>query len=58
MFRQPEWKTSSESSEYLLSLERSEAGSYKLIGQFCRDVIGCKTQVVQVGCHWSVSVHR
>ena len=55
MFRQPEWKTSSESSEYLLSLERSEAGSYKLIGQFCRDVIG---QIVQIGCHWSVSVHR
>ena len=27
-----------------LSVECSKSGSYKLIGQFCRDVIGCKTQ--------------
>ena len=27
----------------------------KLI-QFCRDVIGCKTQVAFVGCDWSVSI--
>ena len=25
---------------------------YKLIGQFCRDVIGCKTQVAWVGHDW------
>ena len=25
-----------------------------MIGQFCRDVIGCKTQVAFVSCDWSI----
>ena len=44
-FRQTERKSSSESSELLLSFEWSYSGLYKLIGQCCRDVIDCKTQV-------------
>ena len=45
MFRQPEQKSSLESSEYLLSVECSKPGFYRLIGQFRSDVSGCKTQV-------------
>ena len=32
-----------------------KSGSCKLIGQFCRDTIGCKTQVALLGCDRSVS---
>ena len=45
MFQLPEQKSSLESSEYLLSVECSKPGFYRLIGQFCSDVSGCKTQV-------------
>ena len=56
-FRQPERKSSSESSKSVvcqsnvISLVRK-----KQIGQFSRDVIGCKTQVALVSCDWSVSI--
>ena len=32
------------------------SGSWKLIGQFCRDVVGCKTQAAFVSCNWPVSI--
>ena len=57
MTRQPERKSSSESSEsVVLSVECCKSGSRKLIGQFCRDVIGCRTQVAFVSSDWSVSM--
>ena len=39
-------------STFLL-VESSTSGLYKLIGQFCRHVIGCRTQVAKVGRDWS-----
>ena len=44
-------KSSSESSEKLLSV-----GPLKLIGQFSRDVIGCKTRVGFINSNWSDSI--
>ena len=38
-----------------LSVECCKSSSWKLIGQFCRDVIGCKSEVAFVSCDWSVS---
>ena len=57
-FRQPEQKSSSESSERLLSVKCTQSGLCTLIGQFCRDVIGCKTQVAQVSRDWSVWIRQ
>ena len=39
-----------------LSVECFNYGSLKLIGQFCRDVIGCKTQLAFVSSDWLVFV--
>ena len=41
----PKQKSSSEPIEVSLSVEFHESGSCELIGQFCRDLIGCKTQM-------------
>ena len=43
-------KLSPESSEKLLSVD--ESGPLKLIGQFSRDVIGCKARVKSVNSKW------
>ena len=40
-----------------LSISCLESGCLKLIGYFCRDAIGCKTQV-DVSGDWSVSIRR
>ena len=36
-------------------MECFKSDSWKLIGQFCRDVVGCKTQVAFVSCDWSLT---
>ena len=42
----------------VLFVECYKSGSWKLIGQFCRAVIGCKTQLAFVSCDWSISICR
>ena len=51
-------KSSSESSEKLLSVDDviSQSGQLKLIGQFSRDCIGCKTRVKFFNSNWSVLI--
>ena len=39
-----------------LSVECNKSGSWKLMGQYCCDVICCKTQVAFVRCDWSVAI--
>ena len=56
MFQQPERKPSSESSGKLFSVDDVRSLVLKLIGQFCHDVIGCKTRVKFVNSNWPVLI--
>ena len=50
-------KSSSESGEEWLSVDDViMSGLLNVIGQFSREVIGCKTRVEFVNSHWSVSI--
>ena len=51
-------KSSSESSDELLSVECIESGSCELIGQFSRDDTSCKIQVAYIARDWSVLICR
>ena len=42
--------------ECSLSVECYKSSSWKLIGQFCRDVIGYKSRVAFVSCDWLISI--
>ena len=44
-YSQHERKSTSESSEEWLSVQCYKSASCKLIGQFNRDIVGCKTQL-------------
>ena len=51
-------KSSSESSELLLSVKFTRFSLCILTGQFSCDVIRCMTQVAEVNHVWSVSIHQ